>query len=46
VAGQSQFFNFPRVARTLVELTGLWLKLKVWRRRDVSGAATPPRAAI
>jgi glycosyltransferase involved in cell wall biosynthesis len=46
VAGQSQFFNFPRVARTLVELTGLWLKLKVWQRRDVSGAATPPRAAI
>ena len=46
VAGQSQFFNFPRVARTLVELTGLWLKLKVWRRPDVSGAATPPRAAV
>src|SRR5258708_10041206 len=45
VAGKSQFFNFRRVARTLVELTGLWLKLKVWRQRDVSGAATPPRSA-
>src|ERR1700687_885302 len=46
VAGQSQFFNFPRVARTLVEMPGLWLKLKVLRPRDVSGAATPPRAAL
>ena len=43
--GQSQFFNFGRVARTLIELSGLWIKLKLWRHRDVSGAATPPRAA-
>lgn len=46
VHGQSQFFNFPRVARTLVELSRLWLKLKLLRRRDVSGAATPPRALV
>lgn len=43
VHGQSQFFNFPRVARTLFELSMLWLKLKVLRQRDVSGSATPPR---
>src|ERR671937_688672 len=42
--GQSQFFNFGRVARTLVELSGLWIKLKLLRRRDISGAATPPRS--
>jgi glycosyltransferase involved in cell wall biosynthesis len=41
--GQSQFFNFGRVARTLQELTVLWLRLKLLRRRDVSGCATPPR---
>jgi glycosyltransferase involved in cell wall biosynthesis len=41
--GQSQFFNFGRVARTLQELTGLWIKLKLLRSRDVSGSATPPR---
>jgi glycosyltransferase involved in cell wall biosynthesis len=41
--GQSQFFNFPRVARTLMELAVLWGKLKVLRRRYSSGSATPPR---
>jgi glycosyltransferase involved in cell wall biosynthesis len=30
--GKSQFFNFPRVARTLVDLTRLWLELVVRRR--------------
>src|SRR5918912_2835879 len=40
--GQSQFFNFPRVARTLWELSGLWLTLKVLPHHDISGAATPP----
>jgi glycosyltransferase involved in cell wall biosynthesis len=44
--GQSQFFNFRRVVRTLVELTGMWVKLKLLPRRDVSGAATPPRAMV
>ena len=44
--GQSQFFNFGRVARTLVELTSLWLKLRVLPHRDVSGSATPPRSAL
>jgi glycosyltransferase involved in cell wall biosynthesis len=41
--GQSQFFNFGRVVRTLVELSGLWIKLKLLPRRDISSAATPPR---
>jgi glycosyltransferase involved in cell wall biosynthesis len=44
VYGQSEFFNFPRVARTLIELTQIWFKLKVFRRHDISGAATPTRA--
>jgi glycosyltransferase involved in cell wall biosynthesis len=44
--GQSQFFNFPRVARTLQELSLIWIRLKVLgRRRFVSGSATPPRMA-
>jgi glycosyltransferase involved in cell wall biosynthesis len=41
--GQSQFFNFSRVARTLLELTGMWFRLRVLRRRMASGSATPPR---
>jgi glycosyltransferase involved in cell wall biosynthesis len=44
VYGQSQFFNFPRVMRTLIELSGIWIRLKLLRRRDVSGSATPPRS--
>jgi len=44
--GQSQFFNFGRVARTLFELTGLWIKLRLIRHRDISGSATPPRALV
>jgi glycosyltransferase involved in cell wall biosynthesis len=44
--GQSQFFNVSRVGRTLQELTVLWLRLKVVRRRQFeSGSATPPRVA-
>jgi glycosyltransferase involved in cell wall biosynthesis len=42
--GESQFFNFSRVARTLIELTGLWFRLKILPRRYNSGSATPPRA--
>src|ERR1700730_11273919 len=42
--GESQFFNFRRIARTLVELSGLWIRLKLLRRRYISGSATPPRA--
>jgi len=30
--GKSQFFNFPRVARTLVDLARLWVELVVQRR--------------
>jgi glycosyltransferase involved in cell wall biosynthesis len=41
--GQSQFFNLRRVARTLFELSRLWVTLKLLPRRDPSGAATPPR---
>jgi glycosyltransferase involved in cell wall biosynthesis len=43
--GQSQFFNFRRVARTLTELTALWFKLRALRtlRGAPSGSATPPR---
>jgi glycosyltransferase involved in cell wall biosynthesis len=43
--GESQFFNFRRIARTLTELSRLWVRLKLLPRRDVSGAATPPRSA-
>ncbi len=43
--GESQFFNFRRVVRTLTELSRLWIRLKLLPRRDVSGAATPPRSA-
>jgi len=35
--GKSQFFNFPRVARTLLDLTRLWMELVV-RRRHLRGA--------
>jgi hypothetical protein len=41
--GQSQFFNFSRVARTLFELTEMWVKLKIFPSRSRSGAATPVR---
>lgn len=44
--GRSQFFNFRRVARTLIELTQIWIKLRVLRRRDLSGSATPPRTSV
>jgi glycosyltransferase involved in cell wall biosynthesis len=44
--GESQFFNFPRVARTLVELSGMWVKLKLLRKRYSSGSATPPRGPL
>jgi hypothetical protein len=46
VHGASQFFNFRRVARTLIELSGLWFKLKVLPRRYTSASATPPRAGV
>ena len=36
--GKSQFFNFPRVARTLVDLARLWLELVV-RRQHLGPAA-------
>ncbi len=38
--GKSQFFNFPRVARTLVDLTRLWLEMVV-RKEHLKAA---PRA--
>jgi glycosyltransferase involved in cell wall biosynthesis len=30
--GKSQFFNFPRIARTLWQLAGLWIQVVVLRR--------------
>ena len=42
--GQSQFFNFRRVARTLWELSLLWVIIRMpGRRRLASGSATPAR---
>jgi glycosyltransferase involved in cell wall biosynthesis len=38
--GKSQFFNFPRVARTLLDLARLWVELVV--RKDHRRAATSP----
>jgi hypothetical protein len=45
--GRSQFFNFPRVARTLVDLMRLWLELVVRRlhlKRAQNAAVTPSEA--
>ncbi len=42
--GKSQFFNFPRVARTLVDLTRLWFELVVKRRHLTPGSEHAPRA--
>ena len=46
--GKSQFFNFARVARTLVDLARLWWELVVRRehlRAAPVGAPAPARAA-
>jgi len=32
--GKSQFFNFPRIARTLWDLSGLWVRMNLLRRED------------
>jgi len=32
--GKSQFFNFPRIARTLWNLSGLWIRIILLRRED------------
>jgi glycosyltransferase involved in cell wall biosynthesis len=37
--GKSQFFNFPRIARTLGDLTRLWLELVVKRQHLKRGSA-------
>jgi hypothetical protein len=43
--GRSQFFNVPRVARTLLDLARLWAEL-VLRKEHLAGArAATPRAA-
>ena len=39
--GKSQFFNFPRVARTLVDLTKLWWELVVRKEH-----LRPPAEAV
>jgi glycosyltransferase involved in cell wall biosynthesis len=43
--GKSQFFNVPRVGRTLLDLMRLWVEL-VWRREHLRppAPATPPAA--
>jgi glycosyltransferase involved in cell wall biosynthesis len=41
--GKSQFFNFPRVARTLVDLSRLWLELVVRRLHKAPGTEHAPR---
>ena len=43
--GKSQFFNFPRVARTLVDLTRLWWELVVRREHLRSPAPVVPTGA-
>jgi glycosyltransferase involved in cell wall biosynthesis len=42
--GKSQFFNFPRVARTLQDLARLWLELVV-RKEHLKAAAGAPLPA-
>jgi len=46
--GKSQFFNFPRVARTLRDLTRLWFELVVRRRHLEPGTehAQAPGAPV
>jgi glycosyltransferase involved in cell wall biosynthesis len=46
--GKSQFFNFPRVARTLADLTRLWIDLVLRRRHMAPGSehAASPREAL
>ena len=46
--GKSQFFNFPRVARTLRDLAQLWFELVVRRRHLAPGTgdASTPREAV
>ena len=41
--GKSQFFNFPRVARTLLDLSKLWFELVV-RREHLRGVGSPAPA--
>jgi hypothetical protein len=41
--GRSQFFNFPRVARTLLDLARLWVELVVRRAHLRPGEAAPAR---
>jgi glycosyltransferase involved in cell wall biosynthesis len=43
--GKSQFFNLPRVARTLADLSKLWFELVVRRRHLAPGTEHSPRAA-
>jgi len=43
--GKSQFFNFPRVARTLVDLTRLWWELVVRKEHLRSPAPVVPAGA-
>ena len=49
--GQSQFFNFPRVARTLIAMLGWWWRLVVKRehvrdKNPIAAASPTPRGPI
>jgi len=41
--GQSQFFNFPRIARTLADVLKLWWALVIRREHMTAGAPAGPR---
>ena len=43
-AGRSQFFNFARIRRTVVQLLGLWYEL-VWKGGSKRDVAPVPAAA-
>jgi hypothetical protein len=40
--GKSQFFNFPRVGRTLADLARLWVELVVRRLHKEPGSEHAP----
>jgi glycosyltransferase involved in cell wall biosynthesis len=44
--GQSEFFNFTSVARSLRDLAGLWFRLVVFRRGDRPAPATAAGTAL
>lgn len=43
--GRSQFFNLPRIARTLFDILHLWVAL-VWRKTHLQATETPDEPAV